>query len=68
MGPYGSVGAHSKTGKRSMAHDHFQTPPDPKMAHKNPKILKKIQNPQKMRLEILEPGNLGFWEFGDLGT
>ena len=29
MGPYGSVGAHIKTGKRSMAHDHFQTPPDP---------------------------------------
>ena len=23
---------------------------------------------RRRRLEILEPGNLGFWEFGDLGT
>ena len=30
MGPYGSVGAHIKTGRSPMAHDHFQTPPDPK--------------------------------------
>ena len=46
MGPYGSVGAHIKTGKRSMAHDHLWTPPDPKMANKNPKFIKKstIQN------------------------
>ena len=47
MGPYGSVGAHIKTGKRSMAPDHFQTPPDPKKGYKNqkiPKISKKIQN------------------------
>ena len=29
MGPYGSVWGDIKTGKRSMAHDHFQTPPDP---------------------------------------
>ena len=29
MGPYGSVGAHIKTGKRYMAQDHFKTPPDP---------------------------------------
>ena len=34
MGPYGSVGAHIKTGERSMAYDHFQTPPDPKRAIK----------------------------------
>ena len=28
MGPYGSVGAHIKTGRSPMAHDHFQTTPD----------------------------------------
>ena len=26
-----------KTGRSPMAQDHFKTPPDPKMAHKNPK-------------------------------
>ena len=39
MGPYGSVGAHIKTGKRYVAQDHFKTPPDPKKGHgmtKNP--------------------------------
>ena len=41
MGPYGSVGAHIKTGESSMAQDHFKTPPDPKMAHKNPKMTQK---------------------------
>ena len=41
MGPYGSVGAHIKTGRSPMAHDHFKTPPDPKKAYKNPKITKK---------------------------
>ena len=30
MGPYGSVGAHIKTGERYMAQEHFQTPPDSK--------------------------------------
>ena len=34
MGPYGSVGAHIKTGRSPMAQDHFETPPDPKKAHK----------------------------------
>ena len=63
MGPYGSVGAHIKTGKRSMAYDHFWTPPDPKMAHKNPKNIKKIQNPQKMHfLGILDFFDI-FWIF-----
>ena len=38
MGSYASVGAHIKTGESSMAQDHFKTPPDPKMAHKNPKM------------------------------
>ena len=41
MGPYGSVGAHIKTGRSPMAQDHFKTPPDPKMAHKNPKMTQK---------------------------
>ena len=40
MGPYGSVGAHIKTGRSHMAQDHFKTPPDPKMAHQNKKIPK----------------------------
>ena len=34
MGPYGSVGAHIKTGRSPMAQDHFKTPPDPKRAMK----------------------------------
>ena len=37
MGPYGSVGAHIKTGRSPMAQDHLKTSPDLKMAHKNPK-------------------------------
>ena len=41
MGPYGSVGAHIKTGKRSMAPDHFQTPPDPQKGYTNPKMIPK---------------------------
>ena len=35
MGPYGSDGAHIKTGWRHMAHDHFQTPPDPTKCYTN---------------------------------
>ena len=44
MGPYGSVGAHIKTGRSSMAQDHLKTPPDPKKCHgmtKNPQKSKK---------------------------
>ena len=41
MGPYGSVGAHIKTGRSPMAQDHFQTPPDPERGYENPKKLKK---------------------------
>ena len=48
MGPYGSVWGDIKTGKRSMAYDHFWTPPDPKMGHKNPKMIKKSKIPKKM--------------------
>ena len=53
MGPYGSVGAHIKTGKRSMAPDQFQTPPDPKKGYKNHKNPKKIKQNQKNAPEIL---------------
>ena len=42
MGPYGSVGAHIKTGRSPMAHDHFQTAPDPKKGHKNQKLTKQL--------------------------
>ena len=44
MGPYGSVGAHIKTGRSPMAQDHFKTPPDPKKGQgmtKNPQKNKK---------------------------
>ena len=40
MGPYGSVGAHIKTGRSPMAHDHFQNLIDPKKGHTNPKTAK----------------------------
>ena len=36
MGPYGSVGAHIKTGRSPVAHDHFQTPLDPPKGFYNP--------------------------------
>ena len=44
MGPYGSVGAHIKTGRSPMAQDHFKTPPDPKKGHGMTQIRKKIKN------------------------
>ena len=47
MGPYGSVGAHIKTGKRSMAPDHFQTPPDPKKGYTNQKKTNTIPKQNK---------------------
>ena len=50
IGPYGSVGAHIKTGKRYMAQDHFQTPPDLKKGHgmtKNPQKSKKSSSDKK---------------------
>ena len=40
MGPYGSVGAHIKTGWSPVAQDHFPTPPDP------PKACGRPKNPQ----------------------
>ena len=42
MGPYGSVWAHIKTGRSPMAHDHFQTPLDPKRGYKTLKNTSKI--------------------------
>ena len=38
MGPYGSVGAHIKTGRSPIAPDHLKTPPD-KMAQKISKLV-----------------------------
>ena len=54
MGPYGSVGAHIKTGKRSMAQDHFKTPPDPKKGHG---MTKKLQTSIKSSRvdQVLKP-------------
>ena len=37
MGPCGSVEANIKTGRSPIAHDHFQTPPDPPKGYKNQK-------------------------------
>ena len=60
MGPYGWVGAHIKTGRSPMAQDHFKTPPDPNIAHKNPKNYLKIQklpkNPGWGRAGIIVSG------------
>ena len=35
MGPYGSTGAHIKTGRSHIAQNHFQTPLDPKKCKTN---------------------------------
>ena len=43
MGPYGSVGAHIKTGRSPMAQDRFKTPPGPK------KDYGMTKNPQKSK-------------------
>ena len=56
MGPYGSVGAHIKTGRSPIAHDHFQTPPDPKGADNTSDVqrARHYQNPlyqQKARAQ-----------------
>ena len=52
MGPYGSVGAHIKTGRSPMAQDQFKTPPDAKRGYKtqkqNPKSLKIRAKPAKI--------------------
>ena len=39
MGPYGSVWGDIKTGRSPMAYDHFWTPPNTKMANKDPKMI-----------------------------
>ena len=41
MGPYGSVGAHIKTGRSPMAQDHFKTLPGPKKGHEMTKKTQK---------------------------
>ena len=56
MGPYGSVGAHIKIGRSPMAHDHFQTPPDPrrdyKRFQKSKKSLKVRAKPAKVNKKM----------------
>ena len=42
MGPYGSVGAHIKTGESPLAQEHFKTPPDPKKGHGMTKHPQKV--------------------------
>ena len=48
MGPYGSVGAHIKTGRSPMAQDHFKTPPDPKKGHGMTKHLQKTKTSSRV--------------------
>ena len=55
MGPYGSVGAHIKTGKRYMAQDHFKNPPDPK---KDNGMNKNHQTSKKYSSQEMLPVNL----------
>ena len=59
MGPYGSVGAHIKTGRSPMAQDHFKTPPDPKKGHEMTKNLQKSQQRGFPRGSISSLGALG---------
>ena len=63
MGPYGSVGAHIKTGKRYMAQEHFETPPGPKRGYKRPKkhqtILKSAPNQPSRRKALQNNVPLG---------
>ena len=48
MGPYGSVGAHIKTGRSPMAQDHFKTPPDPKKGHEMTKNQQKSKKSSRV--------------------
>ena len=52
MGPYGSVGAHIKSGRSPMAQDHFKTPPDPKKDQENPKMTQQSAKKVKNLLEL----------------
>ena len=49
MGPYGSVGAHIKSGRSPMAQDHFKTPPGPQKGHG---MTKKTQTQEKHLLDL----------------
>ena len=56
MGPYGSVGAHIKTGRSPVAQDHFEIPPDPKKCHgmtKNPQTDKKYSRVGRVNATVL---------------
>ena len=53
MGPYGSVGAHIKTGRSPMAQDHFKAPPDPKKVHGMTKNLQKGKNSSRVDQDYL---------------
>ena len=54
MGPYGSVGAHIKTGRSPMAQDHFKTPPGPKKGHGMTKKLQKSKKPSRVGQGIVQ--------------
>ena len=45
MGPYGSVGAHIKTGRSHMAQDHFKTRTDPKKGYKSQNNIQNVFKP-----------------------
>ena len=47
MGLCGLKWADIKTGRSPMAHDHFQTPPDPPKGYTNPKMAQ-IFFPEKV--------------------
>ena len=58
-----------------MAHDHFQTPPDPKRGYKNQANLKKslkvLAKPAKIIVSLVLAfpfGNLGTWKSRNLGS
>ena len=55
MGPYGSVWGDIKIGRSPMAPDHFWTPPDSKMAHKNHKNTKESKKQKILNLLALAP-------------
>ena len=56
MGPYGSVGAHIKTGERYMAQEHFKTLLHPKKDYHNLRKLPKQKLPDPApKILVLEP-------------
>ena len=64
MGPYGSVGVHTKTGRSPMAQDHFKTHPDPKKGHgmnKNQQKSKKSSRVGQDWSTLLKDPSLRGW-------